>query len=109
MAAESSRQSLNDSHRCWRLRPYAKKATATIPIVFMYVPDPVGPISSKASDGRAATHRLDELFGRAECERLEYLKEVVQRFPRRIADSTQAPRFLICMSSSRMPPVPNLA
>jgi putative tryptophan/tyrosine transport system substrate-binding protein len=63
--------------------PYAEQATATIPIVFMYVPDPLGShlVESIRRPGRNATGLSNfslELCGK----RLEYLKEIVPSLSR---------------------------
>jgi len=56
--------------------PYAKKATANIPIVFMYVPDPVGAnlVQSVSKPGGNATG-LTNFSVEVGPKRLEYLKE----------------------------------
>jgi putative ABC transport system substrate-binding protein len=58
--------------------PYAKMATATIPIVFMYVPDPIGAklVESIRSPGGNATG-LTNFSVDLSAKRLEYLKELV--------------------------------
>ena len=63
--------------------PYAKRATDTIPIVFMYVPDPVG---SKLVEGirRPAWNAtgLTNFSVELSAKRLEYLKEIVPSLSR---------------------------
>jgi putative tryptophan/tyrosine transport system substrate-binding protein len=63
--------------------PYAKKATATIPIVFMYVPDPVGAnlVESIRRPGGNATG-LTNFSVELSAKRLEYLKEIVPMLSR---------------------------
>jgi putative tryptophan/tyrosine transport system substrate-binding protein len=63
--------------------PYAKQATASIPIVFMYVPDPIGShlVQSIRRPGGNATGLSNfslELCGK----RLEYLKKIVPNLSR---------------------------
>jgi putative ABC transport system substrate-binding protein len=63
--------------------PYAKKATATIPIVFMYTPDPVRTkmVESLARPGGNATGLINysaDLIGL----RLQFLKELAPRLSR---------------------------
>jgi len=63
--------------------PYAKKATATIPIVFMYVPDPVGGklVENIRRPGGNATGLSN--FSLELCaKRMEYLKEIVPNLSR---------------------------
>ena len=63
--------------------PYAKKATATIPIVFMYVPDPVGSklVENIRRPGGNATGLSN--FSLELCaKRMEYLKEIVPNLSR---------------------------
>jgi putative tryptophan/tyrosine transport system substrate-binding protein len=63
--------------------PYAKKATATIPIVFMYVPDPIG--SSLVESIRRPGGNVTGLtnFSLVLCaKRLEFLKEIVPTLSR---------------------------
>jgi putative ABC transport system substrate-binding protein len=57
--------------------PYAKRATATIPTVFMYVPDPVGSklVESIRRPGWNATG-LTNFSVELSAKRLEYLKEI---------------------------------
>jgi len=58
--------------------PYAKRATATLPIVFMYVPDPIGAnlVESIRHPGGNATG-LTNFSVELRAKRMEYLKEVV--------------------------------
>jgi putative tryptophan/tyrosine transport system substrate-binding protein len=58
--------------------PYAKRATATFPIVFMYVPDPIGAnlVESIRHPGGNATG-LTNFSVELSAKRMEYLKEVV--------------------------------
>ncbi len=58
--------------------PYAKRATATLPIVFMYVPDPIGAnlVESIRHPGGNATG-LTNFSVELSAKRMEYLKEVV--------------------------------
>ena len=58
--------------------PYAKKATSTIPLVFMYVPDPVGAglVSTIRSPGGNATG-LTNFSVELSAKRLQYLKDIV--------------------------------
>jgi putative ABC transport system substrate-binding protein len=63
--------------------PYAKKATATIPIVFMYVPDPIGSnlvesIRRPSGNATGLTNFSLVLCGK----RLELLKEIVPTLSR---------------------------
>lgn len=63
--------------------PYAKKATTTIPIVFMYVPDPVGSklVENIRRPGGNATGLSN--FSLDLCaKRMEYLKETVPNLSR---------------------------
>jgi putative ABC transport system substrate-binding protein len=63
--------------------PYAKKATASIPIVFMYVPDPVGSnlVETIRRPGGNATGLTN--FSLVLCaKRLEFLKEIVPTLSR---------------------------
>ena len=63
--------------------PYAKKATATIPIVFMYVPDPIGSnlVESIRQPSGNATGLTN--FSLALCgKRLELLKEIAPTLSR---------------------------
>jgi putative tryptophan/tyrosine transport system substrate-binding protein len=57
--------------------PYVKKATGTIPIVFMYVPDPVGAdlVESVRRPGGNATG-LTNFSVELSAKRLQYLKEI---------------------------------
>jgi putative ABC transport system substrate-binding protein len=63
--------------------PYAKKATATTPIVFMYVPDPVGSklVESVRRPGENATG-LTNFSLELSAKRLEYLKEIIPTLSR---------------------------
>jgi putative ABC transport system substrate-binding protein len=63
--------------------PYAAKATATIPIVFMYVPDPVGSklVESIRRPGRNATGMTNFSLTLSE-KRLEFLKEIIPSLSR---------------------------
>jgi len=58
--------------------PYAVKATTSIPVVFMYVPDPLGSklVQSIQRPGGNATG-LSNFSVELSAKRLEYLKEVV--------------------------------
>ena len=58
--------------------PYVKKATATIPIVFMYVPDPIGAnlVESIRRPGGNATG-LANYSVELSAKRLQYLKELI--------------------------------
>jgi len=58
--------------------PYVKKATATIPIVFMYVPDPIGAnlVESIRRPGGNATG-LTNYSVELSSKRLQYLKELI--------------------------------
>jgi putative tryptophan/tyrosine transport system substrate-binding protein len=58
--------------------PYLKKATATIPIVFMYVPDPIAAnlVESIRRPGGNATG-LSNFSSDLSAKRLQYLKEIV--------------------------------
>lgn len=58
--------------------PYAKRATATLPIVFMYVPDPIGAnlVESIRHPGGNATG-LTNFSVELSAKRMEYLREVV--------------------------------
>jgi putative ABC transport system substrate-binding protein len=63
--------------------PYAKRATATIPIVFMYVPDPVGAklVENVRRPGWNATG-LSNFSVELSEKRLEYLKKIVPTLSR---------------------------
>jgi putative tryptophan/tyrosine transport system substrate-binding protein len=63
--------------------PYAERATATIPIVFMYVPDPIGAnlVESIRHPGGNATG-LTNFSVELSAKRLEYLKELVPTLSR---------------------------
>ena len=63
--------------------PYAKKATTTIPIVFMYVPDPIGSnlVQSVRRPGGNVTG-LSNFSRDLSAKRLEYLKEIVPNLSR---------------------------
>jgi putative ABC transport system substrate-binding protein len=63
--------------------PYAKRATETIPIVFMYVPDPVGSklVEGIRRPGWNATG-LTNFSVELSAKRLEYLKEIVPSLSR---------------------------
>src|SRR5262245_16377575 len=63
--------------------PYAKRATETIPIVFMYVPDPVGSklVQGIRRPGWNATG-LTNFSVELSAKRLEYLKEIVPSLSR---------------------------
>jgi putative ABC transport system substrate-binding protein len=63
--------------------PYAKRATATIPIVFMYVPDPIGAnlVESIRRPGGNATG-LTNFSVELSAKRLQYLKEVIPTLSR---------------------------
>jgi putative ABC transport system substrate-binding protein len=63
--------------------PYAKRATTTIPIVFVYVPDPVGSklVENIRRPGGNATGLSN--FSLELCaKRMEYLKEIVPNLSR---------------------------
>jgi putative ABC transport system substrate-binding protein len=63
--------------------PYLKKATSTIPMVFMYVPDPVGAglVESVRRPGGNATG-LTNFSVELSAKRLQYLKEIVPSLAR---------------------------
>jgi len=63
--------------------PYAVKATTSIPVVFMYVPDPLGSklVQSIQRPGGNATG-LSNFSVELSAKRLEYLKEVVPNLSR---------------------------
>jgi ABC-type uncharacterized transport system substrate-binding protein len=63
--------------------PYVKKATATIPIVFMYVPDPIAAnlVESIRRPGGNATG-LSNFSSDLSAKRLQYLKEIVPNLSR---------------------------
>ena len=63
--------------------PYVKRATSTIPIVFMYVPDPVGAslVESVRRPGGNATG-LTNFSVELSAKRLQYLKEIVPSLSR---------------------------
>jgi putative tryptophan/tyrosine transport system substrate-binding protein len=63
--------------------PYAKKATTSIPIVFMYVPDPIGSnlVQSIRRPGGNVTG-LSNFSRDLSAKRLEYLKELVPSLSR---------------------------
>jgi putative tryptophan/tyrosine transport system substrate-binding protein len=63
--------------------PYVKKATATIPIVFMYVPDPIAAnlVESIRRPGGNATG-MSNFSSDLSAKRLQYLKEIVPSLSR---------------------------
>src|SRR5204863_8127774 len=63
--------------------PYLKKATSTIPIVFMYVPDPVGAglVEAVRRPGGNATG-LTNFSVELSAKRLQHLKEIVPSLSR---------------------------
>ena len=83
MAAELAATSPDAIIAVGSAAPYAVKATTSIPVVFMYVPDPLGSklVQSIQRPGGNATG-LSNFSVELSAKRLEYLKEVVPNLSR---------------------------